>query len=101
VSVIVTVTVKVDPEALRGLFVSKREVFTGLVDEAKAAGALHHRITAGDGEVMILDEWETAEGFYQFFGGQAEIGALMQEAGVQEPPDIRVWQQMDDAPDTY
>jgi heme-degrading monooxygenase HmoA len=100
-TVVVTVTVKVDPEVLRGLFESKREVLAGLGEVAKSAGALHHRFTAGDGEVLILDEWESAEAFQQFFGSQPEIAAIMQEAGVQEPPDIRVWQPMDDAPDIF
>ncbi len=101
VSVFITATIKVDPEALRGLFESKREEFVALAEVAKSVGALHHRFAAGDGEVLILDEWESAEAFHQFFDGRPEIAALMQEAGVQEPPDIHVWQPMDDAPDAF
>lgn len=100
-SVLITGTIRVDPEAIRGLFESKREVFEAVAEKAKAAGALHHRFGAGDGEMLILDEWESAEAFMEFFGNQPEINALMQEAGVQGPPEFRVWQSMDDAPDTF
>lgn len=100
-SVVVMATLKVDPAALRALFESQPDVFAGVAEKAKAAGALHHRFLAGDGQVLILDEWVSAEAFQEFFSGQADIAALMQEAGVQGPPDIQVWQPMDDAPDLF
>jgi hypothetical protein len=90
-----------DPEMLRGLFQSKREMLERVAADAKAMGALHHRFGAGDGKVLILDEWESAEAFHQFFSTQPDIPVLMQEAGVQGPPDVQVWQPMDDAPDVF
>jgi hypothetical protein len=92
---------KVDPDALRPLFEAKSAVFERLAEKAKSMGALHHRYMAGDGKVLVIDEWESAEGFQEFFAGQAEIPELMQEAGVQGPPEINVWQPVDETPDTF
>jgi heme-degrading monooxygenase HmoA len=94
-------TIKVDPAVLRNLFESKADVFKAIAEEAKTVGALHHQFVAGEDRVLILDEWESAEAFQQFFSGQPEIAALMQEAGVEEPPEIQVWQPMTDAPDLF
>jgi len=30
---------------------------------------LHHRFVSGDGELMVIDEWETAKQFQSFFDG--------------------------------
>src|ERR1019366_3282852 len=34
----------------------------------KDAGLIHHRFVSGDGELVVIDEWDTAEQFQSFFG---------------------------------
>jgi heme-degrading monooxygenase HmoA len=92
---------KVDPAALRKLFESQPDVFQSIAEKAKTVGALHHRFLAGEDQVLIVDEWESAEAFQEFFSSEQEIAALMAEAGVKAPPEIQVWQPMTDAPDTF
>jgi hypothetical protein len=71
-----------------------------LAGKAKAAGAIHHQFVAGDGEVVIIDEWGTAEAFQEFFDGQPKVAELMGAAGVAGPPDITVYQSME-SPDRF
>ncbi|ABD12771.1 hypothetical protein ThrDRAFT_02899 [Frankia casuarinae] len=100
-SVIVAVTLKVDPAALQQLFASKADIFTSIAERAQKVGALHHRFLAGHGQVIILDEWDSTEAFQEFFTNQPEIAALMRDAGVEGPPEIQVWQPIEGAPDTF
>ena len=58
--------------------------FTGIAERAKGRGAIHHAFFEGDGEVVVVDEWESAEAFQSFFEDEApNIGPLMQAAGGQ------------------
>lgn len=38
----------------------------------------------------MADEWETIEGFQQFFAGNPDIGAITAEAGVTSEPEAKV-----------
>jgi quinol monooxygenase YgiN len=67
-----------------------RQALTDRADTARAAGAIHHRFGVGDGFVMIVDEWESAEHFQQFFANpdlQAFIGSAGAAPG---PPELTV-----------
>jgi hypothetical protein len=89
-SVIVIGKMQVDPAALEKLWVDRKADFVKVSEEAKAAGALHHRWGIGSGEVVIIDEWPDAASFQSFFGGNAVIPTLMQEAGVEGAPDFTI-----------
>ena len=55
---------------------------------ARAKGAIHHRFGVGDGFVMIVDEWASAEHFQRFFANpelQAFIGSVGADPA---PPEI-------------
>ena len=59
------------------------------------AGAIHHRFGVGDGFVLVVDEWESAGQFQQFFSNpdlQAFIAAMGAEPG---PPEITVTEAVD------
>ena len=46
---------------------------------AQTVGAIHHRFGIGDGFVLVVDEWESAEQFEAFFSNpdlQAFIGEI-------------------------
>jgi quinol monooxygenase YgiN len=65
--------------------------FAKISDRARAEGGLHHRFGVGDGFVVLVDEWETAEHFQKFFSQpdlQAFIGSVGADPG--QPPEITV-----------
>jgi quinol monooxygenase YgiN len=100
-SVFVIARMQVEPANLEKLFTERPEVFKKVSEEAKQVGALHHRFVAGDGEVLIIDEWNDAESFQKFFSSQPDIADLMASAGVQGPPEVSIYRPLDDAPDLF
>jgi hypothetical protein len=80
-SVLVVVKVSGDTDIFQKALADRADEFVAVIDRAKAGGAIHHRFGIGDGFVLAVDEWETAEGFEQFFGNPqmqefvASIGA--------------------------
>jgi quinol monooxygenase YgiN len=61
-----------------------------ITEDAKGLGARHHQFLEGNGELVILDEWESAEGFQRFFESNTKIPRITQEAGAQGPPKVEV-----------
>jgi hypothetical protein len=62
--------------------------FVAITEQAKAAGGIHHKFGIGDGFVMIVQEWESAEHFERFFANpdlQAFIGTI---GAAPVPPEI-------------
>ena len=63
------------PEGLVGSWKRVGEI----AERAKSAGAMHHRFGIGDGFVLVVDEWASAEQFEAFFSNpelQAFIGSV-------------------------
>ena len=44
---------------------------------------------------MVIDEWESQEGFQAFFEHDEDIPKLMQEAGVTSEPEISFYKPLD------
>ena len=61
------------------------------------AGLLHHRFVSGDGELMVIDEWETADQFQSFFDGNAKVAQVMSSIGMTGAPEISVFESIDAA----
>jgi quinol monooxygenase YgiN len=99
-SVIVIGRMQVEPANVAKLFSQRKADFEGIRKEAEAAGAQHHRWGFGDGEVVIIDEWNDAASFHTFFGSHTVIADLMQEAGVQGPPEFTILE-AEQAPDEF
>jgi len=89
-SVIVIAKMTVDPANLEKLWTERKADFQAIANDAKAAGAVHHRWGFTDGAVVIIDEWSDGESFQKFFDGNPKIGELMQAGGVQGPPEIQI-----------
>ena len=85
-SVLVTILVHGDTDAFRALMADEPDRFRGIADDARSRGAIHHRFGVGDGFVLVVDEWESAEAFETFFQTNPEIPKLMQDAGAQSEP---------------
>jgi quinol monooxygenase YgiN len=60
-----------------------------LSEKAKAGGCLAHRFAVGDGEVLVVDEWENAKAFEAFISSP-EIQQAMGEMGAQGEPQTSV-----------
>jgi quinol monooxygenase YgiN len=79
-----------DTAKFRAALTERAGEFAEISERSKAAGCLHHRFGIGDGVVMIVDEWESAESFGQFFGNpelQEFIGSVGAEPG---PPELTI-----------
>jgi hypothetical protein len=99
-SVIVIGRFKANPADLKKVFADRAADFKSVSEEAKGVGALHHRFAAGDGEVIIIDEWNNAESFQKFFGDNTTIPEILKAAGVQGPPEFSFYEAMD-SPDLF
>ena len=77
-SVLVIAKFQGDTGKFRQALADRADEFAKIAVEARSAGALHHRFGIGDGFVVVVDEWESAEHFQKFFANpdlQAFIGS--------------------------
>ncbi len=87
---LVVVKVQGDTAKFRQSLANRAGEYEKIADMARAAGAVHHRFGVGDGFVVAVDEWQTAEQFQQFFANpdlQAFIGTIGADP---VPPEITV-----------
>jgi quinol monooxygenase YgiN len=94
-SVLITSKFQGDTDAFRKAVIDQAGHLAAFAEQARAAGAIHHRFGVGDGFVLVVDEWESAGQFQQFFSNpdlQAFIAAMGAEPG---PPEITVTEAVD------
>lgn len=100
-SVMMGMRLTVDPARFEQVAREDSDAIRAIAERAKSLGAIHHAFFAGDGEVLIADEWETEEGFHEFFAAaSSEIGSLMSQAGVTNVPRPEFWRMLD-TPDRF
>ena len=100
-SVLVTMRVRGDVEQFRRFLETNPERFREIAPDARAAGAIHHRFGVGDGFVVVVDEWESAEAFQRFFQTNEKIPAVMRDSGAaDEEPEI-TFSEAIDSPDQF
>jgi len=90
-SVLVTAKIKADVGAFRKALVDRAGEFEKIGEHGRESGAIHHRFGVGDGYVLVIDEWESAEQFDRFFADpdmQAFVGSVGADSSV--PPEITV-----------
>ena len=68
-----------------------------ITGDTKAGGLIHHTFVAGDGELVVIDEWDTAEHFQSFFDGNAKVAKVMESVGVTGPPVIAIYNEVEAA----
>ena len=88
-SVLIVMRVPGDTGQFQAFMAANRELVEGLSDKAKAGGCLAHLFAVGDGEVIVVDEWETAEQFQTFISSQ-EIQKVMGQMGARGEPQVTV-----------
>ena len=78
-----------DTSVFRKVLTERADELVGVSEQARAAGAIHHRFGVGDGFIILVDEWESPQQFEQFFG-RPDIQALVGEMGASDPSEITV-----------
>jgi hypothetical protein len=89
-----------DTAKFRQSITDRAEEFAKYGEMGRAAGAIHHRFGIGDGFVLVVDEWESAEQFQQFFSDpelQAFIGSI---GAAPAPPELTIAEAIA-SPDQY
>jgi hypothetical protein len=100
-SVIMALRMTVDPARFEQTANDNEEHLKAIAEQAKQAGAIKHAFFAGEGEVMVVDEWPDEQSFLGFFEAQGgPIGELMQSAGVSNEPQPTFWRAID-TPDRF
>src|SRR5262249_20992080 len=87
VSVLVIMTVAGDTAAFEAYMAENKDLVEELTERAKAQGCVAHRFGIADGEVVVVDEWDTAEHFHAFISAP-ELQAAMRDMGAQGEPRI-------------
>jgi hypothetical protein len=64
--------------------------FVQIADRARSVGAIHHQFGIGDGYVLIVDEWETADDFQKFFTDPDLQAFVASVGGAEGPPEVTV-----------
>jgi len=98
-SVLVSIRVSGDVAKFKQLLEDDPNRFKAIADDAKTKGAIHHQFAVGEGFVLVLDEWETAGAFQEFFE-HPQIAAIMAESGATGEPEVWIAQAID-SPDKF
>ncbi|NMO88468.1 hypothetical protein [Actinomycetospora sp. TBRC 11914] len=100
-SVLVTVTFPVPAETMEKVVLDNTATMAAISEDGRRHGAIHHQfVQHPDGSAVVVDEWPDEESFHRFFDSQDEIRRIMAEAGVSEPPAVRVYPVLD-TPDRF
>ena len=89
-SVLVVGKFQGDTEAFRAALQERADEFASIGERARSQGAIHHRFGIGEGFVIVVDEWESAEQFQAFFS-DPELQAFIASTGaLPGPPDLSI-----------
>jgi hypothetical protein len=95
-SVIMTFTLKGNPDDVERVAGENKEKMREIADRAVEHGVIAHRFYGSEDQVMVVDEWPDEQSFQTFFAKiEAEIGPMMQDAGITSEPEIRFWRKLE------
>jgi hypothetical protein len=100
VSVLVIGKFQGDTDVFRQALVERADEFLAISERSKTVGAIHHRFGIGDGFVMVIDEWETAEQFTAFFS-DPELQQFIGEIGAAGGPPEMIFCEAVSSPDQF
>ena len=99
-SVFVFVRIKTEPGTLERVAAERADEMRAVSQEGRDRGAVHHCFIEVDGDVMVVDEWDSAESFQEFFSSNEVIPRIMEATGVQAEPEISIHRKLD-TPDAF
>jgi hypothetical protein len=79
-----------DTTKFRQALQDRAEEFGKFGERAQAAGAIHHRFGVGDGFVVVIDEWGTADEFQTFFSDPELQQFIASTGAASGPPDLTI-----------
>ncbi len=95
-SVLMTLRALGDPAELERRAAANPEGMLALIESAKSHGLISHSFYGtSDGDIMVVDEWGSPEGFQAFFAANPQIGELMAQVGVSAAPEIKFWRKLE------
>ena len=62
-----------------------------ITEDTKSGGIIHHTFVAGEAELVVIDEWKTAEQFQNFFEGNPKVQRVTELIGVTGPPSVAIY----------
>ncbi len=68
-----------------------------ITEDTRKLGAIHHTFASSENELIVIDEWDTAESFHAFFNGNPKVEKVTAGIGVQGPPTIEVFEKAEAA----
>jgi heme-degrading monooxygenase HmoA len=101
-SVMMGLRISVDPARFEEVVKGNPDRVIGFAERAKEYGAISHRFYASEAgdEILVVDQWPSAEAFQQFFASSPDIGEMMAEAGMTSQPTPVFWRELD-TPDKF
>lgn len=95
-SVIMTMLVSGDAARFEETVAAEADAIARIMDLARSNGLIAHRWYGSEGEFMAVDEWPDQESFHAFMEqAQADIGPVMEAAGVTSQPSVTFWRTLD------
>jgi hypothetical protein len=90
-SVLITIKFQADTVKFRQDLTERADEFGKFSEMGHAAGATHHHWGVGDGFIVVIDEWESAEQFQAFFT-DPNLQAFVASTGgdLSVPPEITI-----------
>jgi heme-degrading monooxygenase HmoA len=95
VSVYMSLRVKADADRFEQYAQENAELMRSITDNAKSLGCIHHTFAREDGDVVVMDEWESRDAFEKFFNGNEDVAKVMQDMGVQSDPEIHFYKPLE------
>jgi hypothetical protein len=101
-SVLMMLRIPMDPDRFEQASAEHAETMKGIAGRGRERGAIHHAFYAGDNEVIVVDEWDSAENFEAFFESEQDaIGGLMQAMNAEGQPGAPAFHRRLDTPDAF
>ena len=94
-SVYMSLRVKADADKLERYAQENGDLMHRITDNAKSHGCIHHTFAAENGDVVVMDEWESRDAFEKFFDGNEDVAKIMQDVGAQSEPEIHFYRPLD------
>jgi hypothetical protein len=86
-AVLMVLRIPADVDSVQRVAQEHADEMRGVAERSKEYGAIRHGFYAGEGEVFVVDEWDSPESFQKFWEAEApNIGPLMEAAGAQGEP---------------
>jgi quinol monooxygenase YgiN len=94
-SVLITAKFLGDTAKFRQALADRADDLARFAGLSRSAGAIHHRFGVGDGFVLVVDEWQTAEQFQQFMANPDLQAFIAQMGAAPALPEVTITDAVD------